>query len=422
MAFVKVIDIHSTVKSCIDYIKSPEKAGQGLVYTNCVFGAEDLQMKHTKEKFAKTDGILAHHYVQSFDPGEITPVAAFNLAKELAQTKFKGHEYVIATHTDKEHVHSHIVINSVNYQTGKKHCSEWKTLYGIREYSDYQCVRDGYSIIEPNMKNKSLQYKEWLEIRNGKSWKQRIRDTIDSVLEYPEVVDYETFIREFIARGGYVDRTRGSYRLDGMNRNARERSLGYDYFKVSIEARIEHKMNSKYRLVSNMKVFVNTKHKKYKRYYPKRTGLLLLDEILNSIEAIYDTRKKIRTKEMTTKSKVTKAVEYYGNKIMELNELIKFLDKNNIRTAEDITKMIDEEVLISSKLRLQISDVENSLEFRINEPSLLEKHVKLKLSYDSSQKYLSELNSKKYLIANIEKSRKLRIRSIEVTKVYPRKC
>jgi hypothetical protein len=78
-------------------------------------------MKATKELWGKTEGRQYKHFVHSFPPDEkIAPEQAHQLAKELCAERFKGHEVLIATHKDKEHIHSHIIVNSVNYENGHK--------------------------------------------------------------------------------------------------------------------------------------------------------------------------------------------------------------------------------------------------------------------------------------------------------------
>ena len=94
-------------------------------------------MMDTKEELGKTGGRLAYHIIQSFKPGEITPELALQIAKEFTEECLSDYEVVIGTHVDKEHIHSHILFNSVNRQTGEKfHINNREYYEKIRAVSD----------------------------------------------------------------------------------------------------------------------------------------------------------------------------------------------------------------------------------------------------------------------------------------------
>ena len=106
------------------------------------------QFKATRELWGKTEGIQAHHVIQSFKPGEVTPKMANEIGQDLARNIAKGHEAVVYTHTDKDHIHNHIVINAVSFENGSKYQSAKKDLYKIREQSDQLCLSKGLSIVK----------------------------------------------------------------------------------------------------------------------------------------------------------------------------------------------------------------------------------------------------------------------------------
>jgi hypothetical protein len=124
-------------------------------------------MTATKQRHGKTDGVQCYHLIQSFQPGEITPELALEVAQEFVQAHLSDYETVIGVHVDKHHIHAHILFNSVNWRTGEKYHSNARTYYTqIRAISDRLCREHGLSVIvEPH--GKSMSYMEWLRQSKG---------------------------------------------------------------------------------------------------------------------------------------------------------------------------------------------------------------------------------------------------------------
>src|SRR5699024_1275157 len=98
------------------------------------------QMKQRTELFTKNEGLQAHHVIQSFKPDEVTPEKANQVGLELAEKLAPGHEVAVYTHDDTDHIHNHIVINSVNFETGKKYQAHGKeAIERARSLSDEVC-------------------------------------------------------------------------------------------------------------------------------------------------------------------------------------------------------------------------------------------------------------------------------------------
>src|SRR5690606_2011232 len=129
----------------ISYCEKRAVEREGL---NCPAEIAKTQFKTTRMLWGKTEGVQAHHVIQSFKPGEVTPKLANELGQQLAQEIAKGHEVVVYTHADKAHIHNHIVINAVSYEDGKKYQSTKKDLYNIREASDRLCQERGLSVVK----------------------------------------------------------------------------------------------------------------------------------------------------------------------------------------------------------------------------------------------------------------------------------
>ena len=170
MAITKILARKGPLAAGIDYILNKEKTEEQVltVYLNCDPGREVQQMLETKQAYGKTDGVQYYHIVQSFKPGEVTPELALEIATEFAQEHLPDFQTVIAVHVDKEHIHAHLVFNSVNDFTGEKYHSNARSYYSqIRATSDRLCREHGLSVIMEGSSAKAVSYIEWLRQRKG---------------------------------------------------------------------------------------------------------------------------------------------------------------------------------------------------------------------------------------------------------------
>ena len=141
----------------IEYALDREKTEKQIYETalNC-FSASTVysEMQKTKEKWHKTGGVLGYHFIQSFKPKEATPEQVHQIGVEFARRCFgERFEVVIGTHLDRNHLHNHIVVNSVSFADGRKYHSNAKSYFGeIRKISDEICREYGLSVIEPQKK------------------------------------------------------------------------------------------------------------------------------------------------------------------------------------------------------------------------------------------------------------------------------
>lgn len=148
-------------------------------------------MQRTREDWDKTDGVQAHHVIQSFDPNDnITAKEANEMGRKLAEQIAPGHEAAVYTHTDREHIHNHIVINSVSFENGKKYHSDREQLYNIREASDKLCREHGLSVVqEPSQKERLTMAERQISERGGSLWKDELRTAIDDAKKYCKSLD-----------------------------------------------------------------------------------------------------------------------------------------------------------------------------------------------------------------------------------------
>ena len=175
MAYVK-LDTSKVANRAISYA---EKRAVEKSSHNCMPEMAKTQFSCTRDVWNKNNGIQAHLIIQSFEPGEVTPGVANQLGKELAEKVAKDHEAVIYTHADKDHIHNHIIINSVNLENGKK-LNMHNALNQVRELSDELCKEHGLEIIkEPSAKVRYTMAEKQILEKGGISWKDEIRQVID---------------------------------------------------------------------------------------------------------------------------------------------------------------------------------------------------------------------------------------------------
>jgi hypothetical protein len=149
MAIIKVAKSRSSVAGGINYVTKEAKTEKELIATkDCNPHTAIQEMNMTKEQWNKTEGRQYKHYVQSFNPKDnVTPEQAHEIGKKFMEhEKFKGHEIVMATHKDKEHIHNHFIVNSVNFENGMKYHEKKQELQNLKEYSNSLCKEQGLSI------------------------------------------------------------------------------------------------------------------------------------------------------------------------------------------------------------------------------------------------------------------------------------
>ena len=170
MAVTKILARHARLDLGIKYILNGDKTEEHTltVHLNCDPGRECRQMLDTKRAYGKEDGVMYYHIIQSFKPGEVTPEQALEIATEFAKEHLPGYETVIGVHVDREHIHAHLVFNSVNADTGEKYHSNARSYYQqIRATSDRLCREHGLSVIMESSSGRAVSYIEWLRQSKG---------------------------------------------------------------------------------------------------------------------------------------------------------------------------------------------------------------------------------------------------------------
>ena len=156
---------------------------------NCSPESAYEEMQLTKQANGKTGGRLYYHLVQSFPKGyEISPELAHKIALEFTERAFKDYECVVATHIDREHIHSHIVFNSVSFQNGRKFHSNLNDVKQLMKLSDEICEKYGvHTLQEPTFSKNShkeiLGDKEYRSAVRGESFKFALMNVITDCMK-----------------------------------------------------------------------------------------------------------------------------------------------------------------------------------------------------------------------------------------------
>jgi len=148
---------------------------------------------NTKLLYHKGGGVMFYHMVQSFPKGAaVDPRQAHEAARRLAEY-FGGCEVLVCTHVDREHIHSHCVINSVNFETGKKLHMAKEQLQELMRRNDAICQEMGLPVFEPTAQQaRGMSGAEYHTALKGQSWKLRLMNTIDACMKY--AADKDAFV------------------------------------------------------------------------------------------------------------------------------------------------------------------------------------------------------------------------------------
>ena len=170
MAVTKILARRGGLAQAIAYVVNGDKTEEQVLTAaqGCSLGSACAEMQDAKIRWNKTDGVQLYHIIQSFRPGEITPGLALEIAQEFVREHLPGYQAVIGIHTDREHIHAHIIFNSVNQFTGEKYHSNARSYYQqIRAISDRLCREHGLSVIVQGEPARAVSYIEWLRQSKG---------------------------------------------------------------------------------------------------------------------------------------------------------------------------------------------------------------------------------------------------------------
>ena len=320
-----------SLQDALDYAANRDKTEQSCFESSyaCTLETAFADMRQTKERWHKSGGVQGYHLVQSFAAGEVSPELAHQIAKELADRVLGGrYEYVIGTHLNTGHIHSHIVWNSVGCVDGKKYRSNYKSyVTEIRAVSDELCRKYKLSIIDTeNSNHVAKPYAEWLAEKNNQpTWRTAIRQDVDEAIQ--QSLTWRQFLT-VLDRKGYEVRMGRKYpvlRPPGKERFVRFKTLGKRYTPEAIQTLILYPRS--YRpYVENPPTIQHGRLHSGKKPHRKLTGLrALYYRYLYELGAL--PRKP---------SRPSYAVRQDAYKLDQRIRQMEFLSKHNIDTLEQL--------------------------------------------------------------------------------------
>ena len=197
----------SAMRGVINYCLQEKKtfdvnSGRKLITgVNCIGEKAYTEFMTTKAVYHQENGVYFYHFSQSFSPDEkITPAEAHEVAIEFVKKAWPGHEVLVCTHTDEPHLHSNIIVNSVNFENGTKLHLSPNSLKPLRDLNDEVCKSHGLSVLPPYQKGrKGMSTREYRAAEKGQSWKFRLMSDIRESMK--QSGNREEFTIEMAKRG-----------------------------------------------------------------------------------------------------------------------------------------------------------------------------------------------------------------------------
>ena len=381
MAATRLIALHKSkyrsVRQClearIEYAINPEKTDSGTFVSayECDPRTAAEEFMLTKRLYHKRTGldadanVIAYQIRQSFKPGEITPEEANRLGYETAMRWTKGkHAFVVATHTDKAHVHNHIIYNSTTLDGLHKYRDFLRSGLALQRVSDTVCIEAGLSIITPRPQR--LREKQ---VYDQSTFRNTIRQAIDDALR-KEPKDFDAFLR-LLREAGFEVKT-GKYTAvkgKGQQRFIRFRSLGAGYSDEDIRAVIAGKAVHR----------------------PKQKSIQVHQVVRFSL--IFDLQQKLEEK--------GPAYERWASvfNLKQMANVMLFLNENHIDSVEDLVAQAEDMHQRTDALQAQLRQCDD----RLSEIKALKTNIiNYSKTRDTYVAYRKAGYSKKFLEAHRE--------------------
>ena len=338
--------VAACLKSRTDYAQNPDKTNKGELVSSyeCSPLTADEEFMLSKRQYDLATGrrqksdVIAYQIRQSFRPGEITAEEANKVGYELAMRFTKGkHAFVVATHTDRQHIHSHVIFNSTALDGTRKFRDFFFSALAVQRLSDLICLEHQLSVIE---KKPYRERQKRVLYPPKESNRARLCGIIDTILaEKPE--DYEAFLQKLEQQGYEVKRGKyTSVKGARQKRFIRFRTLGTGYSEEEIKAVLEGK----------------AKHQPYQKQPPKEQPFQLLVDIQGKMAQ----GKSVGYKKWATKFN-----------LKEMSKTLLFLQEQKIGSAEELR----ESAAAATERYHAMGDSIKAAEARLTEIAVLKTHI-----------------------------------------------
>lgn len=328
------------------YIQNPDKTEQGELVSSyqCSPLTVDEEFLLTKRLYEQTTGrsqksdVIAYQVRQSFKPGEVTPEEANRIGYEFAERFLKGkHAFIVATHTDRAHIHNHIIYNSTALDGTRKFKNFWLSSFAVQRLSDLICLEHQLSTIE---------YKPYRERQKRivyppkESNRDRLCGIIDTILaEKPK--DFEVFLQKLEQQGYEIKRGKHtSVKGARQKRFIRFRTLGAGYSEDEIKAVIAGEVE----------------HRPHQKQPPKEQPFHLLVDI------------QAKLSEGKSEGYARWAKRY---NLKEMSKTLIFLQENKIGSIEEMQERVD----AATARYHELGDSIKGSEKRLAEIAVLKAHI-----------------------------------------------
>lgn len=302
MAYVKVLPVSTAdhLKHLIDYVSQESKTmGKDLIHCEeCTLEFAYRDFFLVKKMAGKPGGVLAHQIIQSFEPGEVSVKQAHQLGMELAKRAIPGYQYIVCTHTDRDHIHNHIVFNSVSYLTQRKYLGSKASLRVMQAISDDLCREYGLSVIRKGGR-RGLDKTTYELARKGKSWKAALAADLDDIL--PGCNTKQEFIARLEALGYQVRYERYiTVRKEGEKKGIRLETLasqfGAEYTTENIERQLMGKPIKDFAPPKEEEIDEKqTEWQRYERYYFEERQPKPKKEMAKEVRSLFSLEQSIRS-------------------------------------------------------------------------------------------------------------------------------
>jgi hypothetical protein len=277
MAIIKRIASNSSLKAIIKYVKDIEKTNDKIISGKDCTSINALnKMSCTKKVWNKIGKRQYHHIIQSFLPGEVSKELAHSIGIELAEKEFSGYEVLIATHIDRDHLHNHLIINSVSFVDGRKYIGTRDSLVNLKDKNDGLCREYGLSVIEkPFKKVRDSTAEKKLRQRGIRPWKDDLRYYIsEAVKNTNNLLELKKYLKFHYGVDTKIQSSNLSFKHPDKQKFCRGKKLGTLWTREEIEKAFKIKpkvglKNNKFRLKNRKK---SLKIKKKVDYFGKSIG------------------------------------------------------------------------------------------------------------------------------------------------------